>query len=124
MPMKVSSQGLRASYEGRFTGPVELEMLAEADDETRPDVARVHFEAHAVTKWHSHPGGQLLYLVGGTGRVGNEENRVRLSAGALVVTPPGERHWHGAADERAVFLAVTWGTTVWEDAAPDIDESV
>jgi quercetin dioxygenase-like cupin family protein len=122
--MKVVSEGSRTSYERRFTGPVQLEMLAEADDETRPDVARVHFEARAVTKWHRHPAGQLLYLVEGTGRVGNEEERARLSPGALVVTPPGERHWHGAGDERAVFLAVTWGTTAWEDAAPDVDETV
>jgi quercetin dioxygenase-like cupin family protein len=117
--MKIVGQGERTTYEGRFTGPVELEMLATAGDTGRPDIARVHFEEGAVTKWHRHPDGQLLYLLEGTGRVGTDDEGVILTPGDLVVTPPEERHWHGAGTTTAgVFLTVTWGTTTWEDVAP------
>lgn len=106
----------------RFTGRVELEMLhiAEADD--RPDVAHVHFHDGAVTAWHVHPGGQHLYVAAGTARVGTDaDGEVLLQPGDLVVSPPGERHWHGAAPGTdATILAVTWGTTQWEAVTPDV----
>ncbi len=106
----------------RFTGAVELEMLHTAEADDRPDVAHVHFHDGAVTAWHTHPGGQLLYAASGTARVGTEaDGEVVLEPGDLVVSPPGERHWHGAASGAdATLLAVTWGTTQWEDARPDV----
>jgi quercetin dioxygenase-like cupin family protein len=104
----------------RFTGHVELEMLHEAAVEDRPDIAHVHFHDGAVTNWHVHPGGQHLYVASGTARVGTEaDGEVELSPGELVVSPAGERHWHGAgAGHDATLLAITWGTTQWEDEAP------
>ena len=37
--------------------------------------------------------------------------------GDFVVAPADERHYHGAArGAGAVWLAITWGTTAWEDA--------
>jgi quercetin dioxygenase-like cupin family protein len=118
--MKIVRSASRTTYQGRFTGTAEIEMLAEATDDERPDVARVHFDTHAVTKWHIHPGGQMLYVIEGEGRVGTDAESVALSPGDLVVTPPGERHWHGAAEDRTVFLAITWGSTAWEDDSPDL----
>lgn len=107
-------------YAGRFTGHVELQVLDAAPDASWPDTALGRFHAGAVTNWHSHPGGQNLWLVEGRGRIGNEvDGAVEIAPGTLVVTPPDERHWHGAmpgAD--AVWLTMTWGTTAWEDAAP------
>ena len=36
-----------------------------------------------------------------------------------VDTEPMHRHYHGAAPGHAcTFLAITWGTTEWEDNAP------
>jgi quercetin dioxygenase-like cupin family protein len=116
--MRIVSGGNRAStYGGRFTGMVELEMLSEAPDASQPDVALGHFNDGAVTNWHQHPGGQTLYVVAGTGRVGNDEDgAVELAAGTLVVTPPNERHWHGAAPGGdAKILSFTWGATSWEE---------
>jgi quercetin dioxygenase-like cupin family protein len=108
-----------SQYGGRFTGAVRLDMLLEAADASAPDTALVHFEDGAATFWHAHPGGQLLYLESGAGRVGTEEGEVALRPGDLVHAPAGERHWHGAAPgERCTFLALTWGTTAWEDVAP------
>jgi quercetin dioxygenase-like cupin family protein len=120
--MKVVVEGERgAAYGGRFTAPVELEMLHRAESDGRPDVARVHFSEGAVTHWHAHPGGQLLVVLAGRARVGTEADGARsLDPGTLVVAPPNERHWHGAAaGASAVLLAVTWGTTAWEDARPE-----
>ena len=121
--MKIVEEGDRdrVGYGGRFTGDVELEMLNATPAEADPDTALVHFHHGAVTYWHAHPGGQQLYVVEGQARVGTDaDGEVALPVGALVVTPPGERHWHGAAPEaEATLLAVTWGTTVWEALPPE-----
>jgi len=120
--MKVVSGGERSDGPAtRFTGQVELEMLDLRPSDAEPDTALVHFHDGAVTNWHVHPGGQTLFVHAGEARVGTEaDGEVALSPGALVVSPPGERHWHGAAAARdASVLAVTWGTTQWEDAAPE-----
>ena len=76
---------------------------AEADD--RPDVARVHFFAGAVSNWHSHPGGQHLLLLAGRGRFGLPGARARAGAGRLPRHAAGERHFHGAASGRRLRVA-------------------
>ena len=119
--MRIHESGDRSTaYGGRFTGTVTLEMLAEAASGEQPDIARVEFEDGAVTNWHAHPGGQYLYLLAGVGCVGTEaDGEVALAVGSFVQAPAGERHYHGARPgSGATFLAVTWGTTDWEDAAP------
>ena len=109
------------TYGGRFTGAVELEMLHEAEHDTDPDLAHVHFHDGAVSNWHQHPGGQRLFVSSGVALVGTEsDGAVELQPGDLVVSPPHERHWNGAAPGHdASLLAVTWGTTQWEDLAPE-----
>ena len=111
-----------SSYGGLFTGHVELEMLHAASGDQEPDTALVHFHSGAVTNWHHHPGGQLLFVVSGEARVGTSaDGAVAINPGHLVVAPPGEAHWHGAMDgSDCTLLAVTWGTTCWHDAVPDL----
>jgi quercetin dioxygenase-like cupin family protein len=119
--MRIVRQGERSeTYGGRFTGRVELEMLAPAEADDRPDVARVHFFAGAVSNWHRHPGGQQLLLLEGRGRFGLPGEEHELTPGDHLVTPAGERHFHGAAaGTDCVWLTITWGVTEWEDLAPD-----
>lgn len=107
-------------YSGRFTGTVQLEMIFEAPDASVPDIARVHSHDGAVTKWHSHPGGQYLYLVSGIGRAGDRSNDYRsLQPGTVIKTPVDESHWHGAEEgEDATWLAYTYGVTAWTDEVP------
>lgn len=107
-------------YGGRFTGAVELEMLHAASAAGEPDTAFVHFHDGAVTYWHSHPGGQQLYVVSGSARVGTEaDGEVPLAVGSLVVCPIDEPHWHGAMPNcDTTLLAVTWGTTRWTERPP------
>ena len=72
--MKVITGGDRSStYGGLFTGQVDLEMLNETASEEEPDTAFVHFREGAATNWHHHPGGQLLFLVKGRGRVATKD---------------------------------------------------
>ena len=120
--MRIVQQGERSeTYGGRFTGKVELEMLQPAEADGRPDVARVHFLAGAVSNWHSHPGGQHLYLLEGRGRVGTPDAEHELGPGEFVSAPAGESHYHGAArGSDCVWLAITWGVTDWEDRAPEL----
>ena len=123
--MQVISSGDRSAlYGGRFTGAVDLEMLhpspggdAPVD---QPDTAFVHFHDGAVSFWHSHPGGQQLFVVSGRARVGTEaDGQVTLAPGTLVVCPADEMHWHGAMPAcDTTLLAITWGTTVWTDRPP------
>ena len=78
-------------------------------------VLLVSFPAGARSHWHRHPGGQFLYVTEGDGRVGTRDGQVAdLSAGDLVHAPPGEEHWHGAAEHASVtHLAVNLGSTEW-----------
>jgi len=120
--MKVVVGGDRgATDRGQFTGRVELEMLNATPGDDEPDTALVHFHDGAVTFWHRHPGGQQFFVVSGQARVGSEaDGEVSLLPGALVVCPPDERHWHGAAPgAHTTLLAFTWGTTQWETVAPE-----
>jgi quercetin dioxygenase-like cupin family protein len=124
--MRVVHHGDRSTvYGGRFTGTVELEMLHATPPEIDagvdgPDTAFVHFHDGAVTFWHSHPGGQQLFVVTGDARVGTEaDGETAMPAGSLVVCPADELHWHGAMPGRdTTLLAITWGTTQWTDRAP------
>ena len=97
-------------------------MLNATRCDVEPDTAFGHFHDGAVTNWHHHPGGQLLFVVSGRGRVGTEvDGSLNLEPGNLVVAPPDEAHWHGAAPGAdCTMLAVTWGTTCWHDEAPDL----
>lgn len=124
--MRVVVGGDRSTlYGARFTGTVELEMLNATPAHIEagvdgPDTALVHFHDGAVSFWHSHPGGQQLFVVSGQARVGTEsDGEVALAVGTLVACPADEMHWHGAmpgAD--TTLLAVTWGVTAWTDRSP------
>jgi quercetin dioxygenase-like cupin family protein len=110
------------AYGGNFSGAVDFAMLREAPapgaaDEQGVDVALVHFHDGAATHWHAHPGGQLLWVADGTGRVGIEgAGEIILEPGTVVESPAGEWHYHGAAEGHdAQLVAFTWGTTQWSD---------
>lgn len=90
-------------------------------DDPAGTALRVRFPAGARTHWHSHPNGQVLFVTEGTGRVGTRDGRVeRIEAGDLVVAPPGEEHWHGAAEDGEVeHLALSFGDTAWAERVED-----
>ncbi|MDP6606698.1 MAG: cupin domain-containing protein [Dehalococcoidia bacterium] len=61
-------------------------------------VSVVQFAPGALAGWHQHTSDQILYVVGGIGKVGNREGDHVITAGDCVVVPAGEEHWHGAHD--------------------------
>jgi len=80
-----------------FTGVVWQDPIIEAPAPARIRGARVSFEPGARTAWHTHPLGQTLHVVSGTGRVQTWGGPVQeIRAGDTVWIPPGEKHWHGA----------------------------
>ena len=86
------------------------------------NVYRVLFEPAARTAWHRHPGGQVLLVISGQGRVGTKDGMQEIGPGDLVHARPCERHWHGAApDSLMVHLAVNlaMGETGWEERVTD-----
>jgi 4-carboxymuconolactone decarboxylase len=92
-----------------FTGSARVEPLFQANAPARAAGARVSFEPGARTGWHSHPLGQILIVTAGTGRVqrwGDPAEEIRQ--GDVVWTPPGQKHWHGAAPNSSMtHIAIT-----------------
>jgi quercetin dioxygenase-like cupin family protein len=63
----------------------------------------VTFEPGERTAWHTHPLGQTLIIVTGTGWVQRESGQVEeVNSGDVVWFPPGEKHWHGATQTTAM----------------------
>lgn len=102
-----------------FTGAVWMDALLK--ETALPGVVayRVSFEPGARTNWHSHPAGQVLYIVSGTCRLQREgEGPMEAGPGAVVHFAAGEKHWHGAAPESLmVHIAINFlnadKDTVW-----------
>ena len=86
-----------------FTGTVWQDPIIETPAPAILRSARVSFEPGARTAWHTHPLGQTLHVVRGTGRVQTLGGPIReIRAGDTVWIPPGEKHWHGAAPTTAM----------------------
>jgi quercetin dioxygenase-like cupin family protein len=81
----------------------------------------VCFSPGARTYWHSHDHGQILQVVAGGGLVQAEGGAChRLRVGDTVWSPPGERHWHGAApNSYLTHVAISLGTTQWAEELDD-----
>jgi quercetin dioxygenase-like cupin family protein len=80
-----------------FTGTVWQDPIIEAPQPARIRAAFVRFEPGARTNWHTHPLGQTLTVISGSGWAqvwGGKAHVIR--AGDVVWIPPHEKHWHGA----------------------------
>jgi quercetin dioxygenase-like cupin family protein len=127
--MKVVSSKERQSRKGRaewFTGGVWIDEIVVNPEPSRLRAFRVSFEPRARTAWHSHPLGQTLHVLSGSGLVQFEGDSVReIHPGDTVMIAPGERHWHGAAAANTmVHLAMQEADAqgvdvVWLEAVTD-----
>jgi 4-carboxymuconolactone decarboxylase len=98
-----AGDGRAAAPEQYFTGKVETSGFYRGDAPARIGGATVSFSAGARTAWHTHPLGQTLFIVSGTGWVQKEGDAVVCVApGDVVWIPPHVRHWHGASAESAM----------------------
>ena len=96
--IKSNSRPTRKASSEYFTGTVWQDPIIEAAEPARVRALKVAFEPGARAAWHTHPLGQTLYIISGTGLIGlrNEETQL-VSAGDTVWIPPYEEHWHGAS---------------------------
>ncbi len=109
--MEILQSAARSSRKGPaeyFTGTVWVDEIVRAAEPSRVRLFRVSFEPGARTAWHTHPVGQVLHVLTGTGLVQREGEPVRpIHPGDTVFIAPGERHWHGAAPQNTmVHLAL------------------
>ncbi|BBL80327.1 cupin [Rubrobacter xylanophilus] len=107
-----------------FTGEVWMDPSPPRKPEA--GVFRVFFTPGARTNWHTHPEGQVLYVVSGRGLAQAESGPVvELTPGDVVTFAPNEKHWHGAApDSCMLHVAVnpaiaTDGGTEWLEPVSD-----
>lgn len=99
--MEIVKSKDRASRKGEasyFTGNVWVDEIAVGAEPSRVRLYRVSFEPGARTAWHTHPLGQVLHVLTGSGLVQKEGEPIReIYPGDTVMIEPGARHWHGAA---------------------------
>ena len=104
--MEIKRVGSQPSARGSadyFTGSVRVDPLFQAPEPARVAGALVTFEPGARTAWHTHPLGQTLIVMTGSGRVQRWGGPVEaIHPGDVVWFAPGEKHWHGAAPTTAM----------------------
>lgn len=114
----------------QFAGDVWVDAVAsphEADQ--RMTVAVVRFAPGARTAWHSHARGQYLLVTQGTARFGTRDGQVvEVHPGQTLYTPPGQEHWHAAAEDGFMehLAMLEQGdnpatTTTWNEHVSDED---
>ena len=110
-----------------FTGTVRFDPIVAGDDPSPVKILSVTFEPGARTAWHTHPAGQTLHVMSGTGLAGSEGKPVQvLRPGDTVWFAPGERHWHGASPDcamthLAVQASVDGKTAYWMEHVTNAD---
>ena len=107
-----------------FTGTAYLQMLIAPDSLNPTSVGNVTFEPGARTKWHLHPGGQILLVTDGVGYYQEKgQPKKILRKGDVIKCPPNIAHWHGASvDTYFVQVAITNtqnGVPVWLEPVTD-----
>ena len=104
--MDIKRAGSQPSAKGNpewFTGMVRIDALFQAAAPARVGAAKVTFEPGARTAWHTHPLGQSLIVIAGSGRAQRWGGPIEeIRPGDVIRFAPGEKHWHGAAPTTAM----------------------
>lgn len=95
-----------------FSGTVWLKMMGANDSTLHASFGNLTFERKARTNWHSHPGGQILFITEGKGFYQAKGQPVRkLQKGDVVEIQRNVVHWHGASpDSELAHIAVNLNT--------------
>jgi quercetin dioxygenase-like cupin family protein len=108
-----------------FTGTVWVKNLVPADDTFNTLISNVVFEPGARNNWHTHPGGQILIVIEGTGYYQEKGKPIQLfRKGDVVKIAPGVVHWHGASPDSefthiAINTNIQKGIVEWLDKVTD-----
>jgi quercetin dioxygenase-like cupin family protein len=81
-----------------FTGPVTMQPIIGKELNGDLIITQVNFGPGVRNKFHSHSREQILIVTKGKGIVATEKEHIIISRGDVVLIPPGEKHWHGAAE--------------------------
>ena len=104
--MRIKRNGSDPSAKGPadyFTGTVRIDAPFNGTAPARVGGATVTFEPGARTAWHTHPLGQTLIVLAGSGRAQRDGGPVEdIRAGDIIWFEPGEKHWHGASATTAM----------------------
>jgi len=104
--MVITRAGTQAASKGaaqNFSGSVRVDPLFAAHLPSTASAAYVTFEPGARSAWHTHPQGQVLIVTAGAGRVQRWGGKIEeIRSGDVIWTPPGVKHWHGAAPATAL----------------------
>ena len=104
--MEIRRSGSQASTKGSveyFTGNVRIDPLFQGNAPACAIGASVTFEPGARSTWHTHPLGQALIVISGSGLVQSWGGPVeQIRPGDVVWVQPGEKHWHGATPTTAL----------------------
>ena len=84
---------------------------------------RYHFDLGARTNWHSHEGGQVIYIEEGRLRVQDRGQPTReFDQGSTFRVAPGVTHWHGALPGAGITqISLSFGTTTWMEKVSEQD---
>ena len=95
-----------------FTGNTWVQYLVQNDDTFNTLVLSVVFETGARNYWHTHPGGQILIAIEGTGYYQEKDKPIQLlHKGDVVTISPNVEHWHGASPDSAfTHIAINTNT--------------
>ncbi|RFB81172.1 cupin domain-containing protein [Methylovirgula sp. 4M-Z18] len=97
MTIRRAGEGITRAPDGVATGPFLVQMLLSSRTDGEMTAMRAFVDPGVVTHWHSHPRGQLLFVLDGVGLAQRDGGDViEIRAGDSVWFAPHERHWHGA----------------------------
>jgi quercetin dioxygenase-like cupin family protein len=95
--LKPESQPSNQGPADYFTGKVQVTPLIQGEEPSCLTCASVSFAPSARSAWHTHPRGQLLIVMSGTGLIQEWGKSIQtIQKGEVIWTPPAIKHWHGA----------------------------
>jgi quercetin dioxygenase-like cupin family protein len=98
MTIRRAGAAVGRAPDGIASAPFWAEVLFDSAREGENTIMRAHLDPGAITHWHTHPRGQMLYVLSGVGLAQRDDGPVEeLRGGDCVWFAPDERHWHGAA---------------------------
>ena len=108
---RAGTQAVSAGSSDYFTGTVRVEMVWPANEAINASGGKVTFEPGARSAWHTHPKGQHLVVLSGTGLTQEWGKPIQeIKEGDVIWCPPGVKHWHGAAATTAMTHVAVTGT--------------
>lgn len=135
MTIRRPGETIARSPDGIASAPFWAEILFDSAEDGDNTVMRAHVDPGIVTRWHTHPRGQLLYVLSGVGLAQRDGGPVaEVRAGDCIWFAPGERHWHGAHGNSAfAYISIQavrdgamvhWLEPVTEEGARDDRDAI